>query len=85
MHNLYISGYAKCLSFNYHMFGSTMGYLYVIRDKTYIWGESRNQNIWHFVQINISSTVSRVGSAVIYKYKVNFGIDFFKGVFYDTI
>ncbi|XP_076084152.1 uncharacterized protein LOC143054939 [Mytilus galloprovincialis] len=55
------TGYTKCLSFNYHMYGSTMGLLYVYGDNRYIWGRSGNRNnIWYFQTLTISSSVSKI-------------------------
>ncbi|XP_076084511.1 MAM domain-containing glycosylphosphatidylinositol anchor protein 2-like [Mytilus galloprovincialis] len=50
-----------CLSFNYHMYGSTMGSLLVYQDNKQDWMKSKNQgNKWHFQQISILPYISRI-------------------------
>ncbi|VDI44859.1 Hypothetical predicted protein, partial [Mytilus galloprovincialis] len=54
------TGYIKCLSFNYHMYGASMGTLYLYQDRDTLTFISGNQgNLWHFRRINIPAYVSR--------------------------
>ncbi|XP_071144169.1 sushi, von Willebrand factor type A, EGF and pentraxin domain-containing protein 1-like [Mytilus edulis] len=53
-------GFSKCLSFNYYMYGSTIGYLRVMQDRLAIWKNSTSINSWQFQSFNISSAASRI-------------------------
>ena len=46
----------RCLTFWYHMYGSSMGSLNVLRNDTQVWTRSGDQgNSWHRVEIYIGT------------------------------
>nr|XP_034302445.1 blastula protease 10-like isoform X2 [Crassostrea gigas] len=53
----YISAGPKCLKFWYHMYGSDMGTLSVLRNETQLWTKTGDQgDTWHWAEIDIGTS-----------------------------
>lgn len=53
----YFEAGPKCLKFWYHMYGSNMGTLSVLRNETQVWTKTGDQgNAWHRAELDLGTS-----------------------------